>query len=136
MVCMRYLTLIILVLFWGNMLVSADCKFNQLGSVEFQPRIEKPSYSNGNGPTVYIDEYHYNFHTYDGRYKPFAELLEIDGYQVSASKIAFSEKVLTGVDILVISNASAKKNYCKDNWTLPSYSAFTDAEITNNGTGT
>lgn len=128
---MRNLILITLVFFLGKMLAiaDADCTFDQVGSTEFQPEVKKPNYSSGRGPAVYIDEYHHNFHTSSGRYKPFAELLKMDGYQVSASKMPFSEKALTGVDILVISNATAKENYCKKDWTLPSHSAFTNAEI-------
>ena len=36
--------------------------------------------SRTNHPVVFVDEVDYNFHTADGRYKPFADLIKNDGY--------------------------------------------------------
>jgi hypothetical protein len=54
---------------------------------------------------VAIDEAHGNFHTADGRYKPFADLLRSDGYNVVAFTSTFDDRSLGGIDVLVISNA-------------------------------
>jgi hypothetical protein len=52
----------------------------------FQPEINKPAYPHGEGPLVLIDEAHNNFHTAVGTYKPFATLIERDGYVVRRMK--------------------------------------------------
>jgi hypothetical protein len=52
-----------------------------------------------------FDEAHNNFHTMDGRYKPFATLLLNDGYRVVRNRLAFTKKNLEGYKVLVIANA-------------------------------
>ena len=47
----------------------------QLPDRTYQPRIDKSAYAAGVGPPVCIDEAHFNFHTLDGRFWAFAELL-------------------------------------------------------------
>jgi hypothetical protein len=54
---------------------------------------------------VMFDEAHNNFHTMDGRYKPFATLLLNDGYRVVRNRLAFTKKNLEGYKVLVIANA-------------------------------
>jgi hypothetical protein len=76
---------------------------------------------------VFIDEAHFNFHTATGRYLPFAEFLRRDGYVVKGSTKKFSKESLSEAKILVISNALNEKN--KEDWSLPTPSAFTDEEI-------
>jgi hypothetical protein len=56
-------------------------------------------------PRIVIDEAHNNFHTLNGRYKPFADLLRNDGYAVTAGRSKFDRAYLAGVEILVIANA-------------------------------
>lgn len=51
----------------------------QQADLSFEPSIPKPAYTQGEGPVVQIDEAHFNFHTVDGRYAPFAKLLRRDG---------------------------------------------------------
>lgn len=101
----------------------------QVADTTFQPPIPHPTYETGKGPRVVIDGAHHNFHTADGRYLPFASLLRRDGYVVRDGKDVFSRKTLAGIDILVISNALAERNANTENWTLPTPSAFTEAEI-------
>lgn len=81
----------------------------------------------GAGKTIAIDEGHGNFHTKDGRYRPFAMLLEADGYNVDSHSAQFTDDSLSDVDILVISNALHPDN--ATNWELPTPSAFTESEI-------
>jgi hypothetical protein len=52
-----------------------------------------------------MDEAHRNFHTASGRYKPFADLLQNDGYLFVSNTRAFKVDALKGVDVLVIANA-------------------------------
>ncbi|MCH7979417.1 MAG: hypothetical protein IH935_10625, partial [Acidobacteria bacterium] len=42
-----------------------------------------PAYQGDSGPNVCVDEAHFNYHTAEGIYKPFAELLRGDGYRVT-----------------------------------------------------
>ena len=99
----------------------------QIADINYNPKIENPAYLPGKGPIVFIDEGHNNFHTKNGRYKAFSNLLERDGYNVKAYKGTFKKKDLEKGEILVISNAVNEVNIGK--WYLPNPSAFTKAEI-------
>jgi hypothetical protein len=100
----------------------------QAPDLEYKPPLPKPAYESGKGPRVAIDEAHHNFHTSEGRYKPFAELLRRDGYRVTGLRQPLSAESLKDVDVLVISNALNERN-AKD-WSPPNPSAFTPEEIT------
>ena len=89
------------------------------------PQITKPHFQSQKGPTIYIDEAHNNFHTKDGRFKPFSTLLERDGYNL---KSLSTYDVLEKTDVLVISNAININNV--RNWQQPIYDAFSPEEIT------
>ncbi|KAF0140010.1 MAG: hypothetical protein FD122_2771 [Stygiobacter sp.] len=108
-------------------LVSRLILAQQVGDSTFNPQLPHPFYKAGSGPTISIDEGHNNFHTQSGRYKPFADILTMDGYNVKPYSKKFSLKELDGTKILVISNALNERN--TEDWTLPTPSAFTDDEI-------
>jgi hypothetical protein len=114
----------VIVLLMGMGIVSAQ----QAADPMYKPPLPRPAYESGKGPRLAIDEAHYNFHTADGRYKPFAELLRRDGYRVGALKQLLSASSLKSVDVLVISNAVHKSN--EQRWAPPNPSAFTKDEIT------
>jgi hypothetical protein len=76
----------------------------QVADPNFDAKVAHPAYAK-TGPKVLFDEAHNNFHTASGRYKPFADLIANDGYQVTPNKEKFSAASLKGFDILVISNA-------------------------------
>lgn len=99
----------------------------QVADTTYNPIIQNPEYIVGKGSVVFIDEGHNNFHTKNGRYKAFSNLLERDGYNVKAFKAAFTKDELSKGKILVISNAVNEINV-KD-WSLPNPSAFTISEI-------
>ena len=99
----------------------------QVADTDYNPEISKPMYAKGKGSIVFIDEGHHNFHTKDGRYRAFAQLIERDGYQVKAYQGLFTKKKLAQGKILVISNALNKKNV--EDWFKPTLSAFTQEEI-------
>lgn len=99
----------------------------QVSDTAFMPPVPNPMYKSGQGPVVLIDEAHFNFHTADGRYQPFAALLRRDGYDVRPSKAAFSKASLKDGKVLVIANALAEKNQTE--WTLPTPPAFTSDEV-------
>jgi ketosteroid isomerase-like protein len=95
--------------------------------LSYNPAISRPAYKSGEGPRVAIDEAHFNFHTAEGRYKPFAELLRRDGYRVGGLGEPFSAASLKAVDVLVIANALNERN--DEDWSLPTPSAFAPDEI-------
>ena len=69
-----------------------------------------PAYQRSSGPNVCIDEAHFNFHTAEGIYKPFAELLRGDGYRVTRFRSGFTPHALTDCKILLIANATADRS--------------------------
>lgn len=96
----------------------------QLADPNFDAKVVKPAYSK-NGPKVLFDEAHNNFHTASGRYKPFADLITNDGYQITPNKQKFSTETLKGFDILVVSNALGAPRMNQPEASNP---AFTDEE--------
>lgn len=99
----------------------------QVADLNYKPQVDRPAYAKGEGPMVLIDEAHNNFHTADGRYKPFADLLRRDGYRVIGSRAKFTRDSLKNARILVIANALSEKNLSRQ--ILPTFSAFTLQEI-------
>jgi hypothetical protein len=99
--------------------LAAGSAAQQVSDTAFAPPIPNPMYKEARGPVVFVDEAHSNFHTADGRYLPFATLLRRDGYEVRASKTAFSKASLKDAKVLVIANAQAESNR----------SAFTGDEV-------
>ncbi len=76
----------------------------QVADPNFSTKVDRPAYKK-KGPKVLFDEAHNNFHTAGGRYKPFADLITSDGYQVTPNKEKFSAATLKDFKILVIANA-------------------------------
>src|SRR5260370_1976153 len=92
-----------------SLIIAASILFSaihaqQVADPNFDAKVTHPAYAK-NGPKVLFDEAHNNFHTASGRYKPFADLITNDGYQVTPNQQKFSAETLKGYDILVISNA-------------------------------
>jgi hypothetical protein len=113
----------ITILLMNTGIVSAQ----QEADLKYKPLLPRPAYKSGKGPHVAIDEAHHNFHTAEGRYQPFAELLRRDGYRVDGLRQPFSAKSLKGVDVLVISNALHESN--AEVWVPPNPPAFTKDEV-------
>jgi Tol biopolymer transport system component len=122
-------------------LAVATAEAQQVPDDSYNPPIANPAYPQNTGPVVAIDEAHHNFHRMTAlaeggvvkepaRYRPFATLLQRDGYRVRPSTSQFSAQSLQGVDVLVIANPRAKSTADQaPNYVLPTPSAFTDAEI-------
>ncbi|EAQ96865.2 DUF4350 domain-containing protein [Congregibacter litoralis] len=109
------------------LLAACAAQDTQVVDSTFSTQAEGPAYAYGQGPVVLIDESHHNFHTAEGRYKPFAELLRSDGYVVQSLSAGFTPQALSQGRILVIANALSEKNV--NDWSLPNYPAFTPDEI-------
>ncbi|HKP85808.1 MAG TPA: DUF4350 domain-containing protein, partial [Blastocatellia bacterium] len=103
---------------------SPPARGQQMADPDFDSKVARPAYTKKH-PRVLFDEAHSNFHTTDGRYKPFANLITNDGYAVTPNKEKFQKKTLEGYDVLVISNAlGADSNL----GVAAKESAFTDEE--------
>src|SRR5215217_1179671 len=98
----------------------------QMADPEFDTSVAHPAYKK-DGPRVMFDEAHHNFHTTDGRYKPFVDLLTNDGYHVIRNRQSFSKTRLSGFKILVIANALGAE---EDDDEDADKAAFNDDEIT------
>ncbi len=109
------------------LVIAGAVQAQQVADLKYCPPILRPAYKAEEGPRVAIDEAHYNFHTADGRYQPFAELLRRDGYRVGGMGEQFSAASLKAADVLVIANALNERN--AEDWSLPTPSAFTEDEI-------
>src|SRR5689334_12487954 len=86
------------------MLLVAVAVAQQMPDLEFNVSVENPAYER-EGPRVMFDEAHHNFHTSDGRYKPFVDLISNDGYRVIRNRQPFSKTTLSSYKILVIADA-------------------------------
>ena len=65
------------------LLAAGSVAAQQVADTAFAPRVSARAFAEGESPRVAIDEAHFNFHTADGRYAPFAQLLRRDGFVVT-----------------------------------------------------
>ena len=125
---MRARAAAVVLLGWGAVSVLAGgAGAQQVADSLFAPAIGAPAYRAGRGPVVFIDEAHSNFHTAGGRFFAFAQLLRRDGYDVRPLRDRFTRAALDPARVLVVSNALHERN--REDWTLPTPSAFDDDEI-------
>lgn len=117
----------LLLLVLATMLAGSSAVGQQVADMDFKPEVGAPKYAAGKGPVVVLDEAHHNFHTAEGRFKPFAQLLGNDGYVVKRGQSLFTATSLREAKVLVISNALNERNV--EDWSLPNPSAFTVEEI-------
>lgn len=108
-------------------LVGLRAGAQQVPDPNFRFANPSPAYQVGKGPVVCVDEAHFNFHTAEGRYKSFADLLRGDGYIVQPSKPAFTAESLAACRVMVIANASSEQN--REDWAYPHVSSFSRDEI-------
>ncbi len=92
---------------------------------EFNTSVENPAYKR-EGPRAMFDEAHHNFHTTEGRYKPFVDLIMNDGYRIVRNRQSFSKQRLSSYKILIIANALGAE---EDDDAGADTSAFNDDEI-------
>lgn len=109
------------------LLISTTCYAQQVADPDFRFVIENPLFERDLGPVVAIDQGHNNFHTLEGRYAPFAELLANDGFRLTSIDGSIDASKLAEIDVLVISNPIHESNL--GNWVLPNPSAYTKAEV-------
>ena len=108
------------------LLTCVNALAQQSPDAEFNTSVARPAYKN-EGPRVMFDEAHHNFHTADGRYKPFVDLLLNDGYRIVRNRQSFVSTRLSSFKVLVIANAlGAEEDEDDDGANKP---AFADEEI-------
>lgn len=108
-------------------LAAPSAHAQQVADSAFRVALRAPAYATA-GPVVMLDEGHGNFHTLDGRYLVFGNVLRQDGYQVQPHRGAFTAASLAAARVLVIANALHSRN-ARGDWSLPTPSAFTAEEI-------
>lgn len=89
-----------------TLLCNARSEGQQVADSTFDVSVSRPAHTRRH-PVVVIDDAHQNFHTADGRYAPFANLLRNDGYRVDRATQPITPQRLAGVHVFVISNARA-----------------------------
>jgi hypothetical protein len=92
---------------------------------DWNATVTAPEFPLGRGPVVLVDAAHGNWHTIEGRFAPFAELLRKDGYRVGSATGRISHESLRDTDVFVIANAV--KGGEDSVWILPT-PAVLDAE--------
>jgi len=70
----------------------------------FVPTVTQPAYAQRPRPRILIDEGHLNTHTSSGGYRPFARLMQRDGFVVLPSEGRITADVLRGGEVFVSVN--------------------------------
>lgn len=112
---------------WMTGCISGQHPAHQSADVTWVPVVAKPMFVDADGPVVLVDSAHGNWHTIDGRFRAFADLLRHDGYDVRNSESAVSPDTLKDADVFVIANAVLGGE--NSEWILPTPGAFTAEEI-------
>jgi hypothetical protein len=86
------------------LVVAGTSPAQQIADPDFKAIVENPAYTKS-FPRVLFDEGHNNSQTRMGRYKPFADLIEMDGYQTVLARKPFSKESLETFKILIIADA-------------------------------
>jgi len=84
----------------GGLLIYASTR-EELYDPSFDARVDQPAYA-GARPRVLFDEAHRNHHTAGGRYRPFADLVRNDGYEVESLRDPITAERLAGVSVLAV----------------------------------
>jgi hypothetical protein len=87
------------------LLVGTSAFAQAISDPDFNVSVRTPTYTREH-PKVVIDQGHHNYHTADGRYKPLADLLRNDGYEVTGGTGGqFDSESLQGARVLIVANA-------------------------------
>ncbi len=105
-------------------MIGVAAQAQQLADPHFNSTVATPAYTK-NYPRVLFDEAHNNVHTAAGPYKPFADLIFSDGYQLVVNRKPFTKASLATFKILVIANALGAEDVDEEGAERP---AFTDEE--------
>lgn len=109
-------------------IASVPAVAQQVADLGFVPAVAPAAFADGKGPVVCLDEAHHNFHTLDGRFHAFGDLLKRDGYVVRPNRATFDAAALSACAVLVIANAQPGDGDW-NSYPTPTPSAFAPAEI-------
>ena len=122
----RFCLVVLAVIFQFTAIVIS--KGQQIPDTTYKFPFRQAAFQKGEGPVIFIDEAHHNFHTKNGGFFAFSRLLEQDGYVVQGlDKVITGLNLLTNCNVLVIVNALDASNV--EDWILPTPSAFSNDEI-------
>jgi hypothetical protein len=107
-------------------LVTPTIRAQQVADTAFRYPVANPAYPQAEGPRVCVDSGHRNALRIDGRYAPFARLLEDDGFRVADLPGTMDDASLEACDLLVIANAGDVAGPPPPGYPHPS--AFTKSE--------
>jgi hypothetical protein len=83
--------------------LAGTSKAQQIVDPEFKAVVAQPAFTKS-FPRVLFDEGHNNNLTRMGRYKPFADLIDMDGYQVVIGRKIFTKESLDTFKLVIIAN--------------------------------
>jgi hypothetical protein len=83
--------------------------FGQRRDRSFDTRVAHPAFADRH-PVMLFDEGHNNAHTSRTGFRPFAELMRHDGFDVRATEARFTPVTLRAANVLVIVNADGGTN--------------------------
>jgi len=104
--------------------VSIAAFAQQIVDPHFNSNVGSPAYTK-NYPRVLFDEGHNNSQTAAGLYKPFADLIFNDGFQLVVNRKPFTKASLATFKILVVANALGAEDEDEEGAGRP---AFTEEE--------
>ena len=110
------------------LLCAAPAMAQQVNDPDFKFANPKPSFAEGKGPVVCLDEAHNNYHTAEGRYKAFADVVRGDGFVFRSNLEKFSAESLAKCTVVVIANPANDENAIGKTWAYPHPPAFTREE--------
>ena len=106
---------------------ASGAEHSQFADDQWSPSVTTPAFGQDAGPEILVDAAHGNFHTIDGRFAAFAELLTLDGYRVRSADEPVTSELLEPAAVYVISNAVYGGQDAE--WILPTPPAFAPDEI-------
>jgi hypothetical protein len=121
---LRTLVLLIPACCFYLFLLGSTAPAQQIADPTFKAIVDRPAYTK-NFPRVLFDEAHNNAHTAVGSFKPFADLIAVDGYHVVRNHKSFNKETLDTFKVLVIANALGAEDADEEG---ADKSAFTDEE--------
>lgn len=98
----------------------------QRPDLDFEVNIKSPKYVGETTALIGVDASHNNLHTVDSGFRPFAKLMQADGYQLQSVSNITAEN-LKSLNTFIIANPIHQSNV--GNWKRPIANAFSSQEI-------
>ena len=112
-----------------SLLANSSTVAQQINDPGFQFEVVDPTFPQGMGPNVCIDEAHHNVHTIDKLFAPFAQVLRSDGFQPKRFRGRLSRSALSDCKVLILGNGQANDMQSEKFWVYPHVSAYSRLEL-------